>query len=159
MTSFRTLRGTGFALALLLALGALAPSTRANAASEEFGQCLTSKGAVFFGASWCPKCYEQRRMLGPAMNYVRYVECSVGGERGEVQPACDMLRIESYPTWVFADGSRAGKQTPEKLAAKTGCKLSGAAGPSVDEADVDETDADGVRRREIGGALIIDIPK
>lgn len=157
--SFRTLQGKEFAFALLVALGTFTPSTRASAASEEFGQCLTSKGAIFFGASWCPQCYEQRRMLGPAMSYVRYVECSVRGERGEVQPACEVLRIESYPTWVFADGSRAGKQSLEKLAAKTGCKVSDDAGPSVDGPEVDETDADGVRRRKIGGALIIDIPE
>jgi glutaredoxin len=89
-----------------------------------FGRCLKSKGATFYGASWCPHCRAQRQTLGDAMDYVRYVECSIDGDRKETTAACDRVDVKSYPTWIFADGSRArGEQSLEKLAEKTGCEL------------------------------------
>jgi glutaredoxin len=89
-----------------------------------FGRCLKSKGATFYGTSWCPHCRAQRETLGEAMDYVRYVECSVDGTRGETTAACRKAEIESYPTWTFGDGSRAGgEQSLEELADKTGCTL------------------------------------
>ena len=58
------------------------------------------------------------------MEHVRYVECAVDGERGESTPACRAAKIDGYPTWTFADGSRAsGELSLERLAAKTGCEL------------------------------------
>ncbi len=89
-----------------------------------FGRCLKSKGATFYGASWCPHCVAQRETLGDAMDYVRYVECSVDGERGQSSAACKKAEVDGYPTWTFADGSRAGgEQSLEELAEKTGCTL------------------------------------
>lgn len=89
-----------------------------------FGRCLKSKGATFYGTSWCPHCDAQREKLGDAMDYVRYVECSVDGERGETTAACRKAKVDGYPTWTFADGSReGGAQSLEELAAKTGCDL------------------------------------
>ena len=94
-----------------------------------FGRCLRSKGAVFYGTSWCPHCQKQREMLGDAMDSVKYVECSENGERGATTAACKKADVDSYPTWIFADGSRAnGRQSLEDLAAKTGCELPRAAG-------------------------------
>ena len=88
-----------------------------------FGRCLKSSGAVFYGASWCPHCRAQRDTLGEALNYVKYVECSVDGTR-EVAPACRAAGIDGYPTWKFRDGSReSGEQSLAELAAKTGCAL------------------------------------
>jgi len=91
---------------------------------ETFGRCLKSNGATFYGASWCPHCRAQRAALGAAMDYVRYVECSVDGDPHETTPACHAAKIDGYPTWTFADGSRAsGEQSLERLATKTGCML------------------------------------
>jgi len=88
-----------------------------------FGRCLKSKGAVFYGASWCPHCHAQRETLGDAMDYVKYVECSVDDTR-ETTAACHAAKVSSYPTWKFADGSKeSGEQSLEELAAKTGCEL------------------------------------
>jgi glutaredoxin len=141
------------AFVLTLAL-ALAGATQTIAQSAEFGRCLSRKGATFYGTSWCPHCRAQRRMLGRAMPYVRYVECSVGSDHSVQASACDKADIQGYPTWVFADGSRGGgDQSLESLAAKTGCKLDRSA-----PEDSERTDESGVRRREVGGALIIDIP-
>jgi glutaredoxin len=87
-----------------------------------FGRCLKGKGATFYGTAWCPHCNAQRELLGDAMDYVRYVECSTDGEHDEVASACKKAKIDSYPTWTFADGSReGGRQSLAELAAKTGC--------------------------------------
>jgi len=91
---------------------------------DGLAQCLTEKGAKFYGASWCPHCAEQKRMFGSSMKYVDYVECAIpGNQRGQTK-ACDDAKIESYPTWVFADGARVtGEQLPKSLAEKAGCGL------------------------------------
>lgn len=107
-----------------VAVAALAATAAEAATLAGFGRCLKSKGATFYGTSWCPHCDAQREALGDAMNSVRYVECSVDGARGESTPACRKAKIDSYPTWTFSDGSRAGgAQSLEELAAKTGCDL------------------------------------
>jgi glutaredoxin len=103
----------------------LVTTTNARAMTlASFGRCLKSKGATFYGASWCPHCRAQRDTLGDAMDYVRYVECSVDGGRGPAASACKKADVDGYPTWTFADGSHAGgEQSLEELAAKTGCAL------------------------------------
>ncbi len=111
---------------LFLVIAALGLATAADSHAvtlEGFGRCLKSKGATFYGASWCPHCRAQRETLGDAMDHVRYVECSVDGGK-ETTPACRAAKIDGYPTWTFADGSRAsGEQSLERLASKTGCEL------------------------------------
>jgi hypothetical protein len=89
---------------------------------DKLAQCLTEKGVKFYGASWCPHCAEQKRMFGSSMKHVTYVECALpGNQRGQTQ-ACDEAKIESYPTWVFPDGSRlTGEQLPKTLGDKAGC--------------------------------------
>jgi hypothetical protein len=109
-------------LAVLLVVAAAADAGATTLAG--FGRCLKSKGATFYGASWCPHCDAQREALGDAMDYVRYVECSADGARGETTAACRKAAVESYPTWTFGDGSRErGAQSLAELAAKTGCEL------------------------------------
>lgn len=89
-----------------------------------FAQCLTEKGATFYGASWCPHCAEQKRLFGGAVKHVNYVECAVPGNRSQQTQACQDANIQSYPTWDFADGSRQTGVIPlSDLAAKTGCEL------------------------------------
>jgi len=116
----------------LLALAALAVASTATAGSmADFGRCLTRNGAVFYGASWCPHCRNQRVTLGDAMSQVRYVECADQADPEESTSACRNAGVHSYPTWTFGDGSRAsGELSLERLAAKTGCELpAGGGGP------------------------------
>ena len=109
-------------LAVGLVVAATATTEAATLAS--FGRCLKSKGATFYGTSWCPHCDAQRETLGDAMDYVKYVECSVDGARGETAAACKKADVDGYPTWSFADGSKeGGAQSLRELAAKTGCTL------------------------------------
>ncbi len=90
---------------------------------DGFAQCLGEKGATFYGAFWCPHCQTQKKMFGKSAKKLPYVECSTPDGKGRL-PICVEKKIEGYPTWEFADGSREGGEVPlEKLAEKTGCEL------------------------------------
>ena len=90
---------------------------------EAFAQCLTTKGATFYGAFWCPHCQAQKRLFGRAAKHVPYVECSTPDGKGQL-PVCKEKRIEGYPLWEFADGQRkSGEVSLADLSRKTGCPL------------------------------------
>jgi len=90
---------------------------------DSFAQCLKDKGAVFYGAFWCPHCQNQKAMFGNSARKLPYVECSLPSGNGQTQVCIDK-KIEGYPTWEFADGSRlTGEISLPTLAEKTGCSL------------------------------------
>lgn len=90
---------------------------------DDFAKCLKDKGAVFYGAAWCPHCQNQKKEFGTSVQYVPYVECSTPDGKGQVQVCIDK-DIQGYPTWIFADGSRQSGEVPfATLASKTGCAL------------------------------------
>ncbi len=99
-------------------------SKKYEANLSTLAQCLTDKGAKFYGAYWCPHCAAQKQAFGKAVKQLPYVECAeVGNQQGQ-SPACAAVtpKIESYPTWIFADGTRmTGEIALTKLAEKTGC--------------------------------------
>ncbi len=90
---------------------------------DAFAQCLKESGAKFYGAFWCPHCQNQKKLFGSAEQYLPYVECST--PNGQAQLAvCKEAGVESYPTWVFPDGSREVGEVPlARLAEKTSCTL------------------------------------
>lgn len=116
----------GLALLIILGFGAsiysrYAPSGPSNL--DGFAQCLKDKGATFYGAFWCPHCQNTKKMFGTAAAKLPYVECSTPDAQNQTQ-VCKDAKIESYPTWVFADSSRLnGEQTLKQLADKSGCVL------------------------------------
>ena len=110
-------------LAVLALLGwwIYAISTPGN--YDEFAQCLKDKGAVFYGAFWCPHCKAQKGMFGKSASKLPYVECSNPDGQSQTQMCIDK-GITAYPTWVFADGSRlSGEIALATLAEKTSCAL------------------------------------
>ena len=89
---------------------------------EGFAQCLKTSGAEFYGAFWCPHCQEQKKEFGSASKFLPYIECS-NPDNTQTQICIDK-KIESYPTWIFKDGSRvSGKMELTALADKTQCVL------------------------------------
>lgn len=89
---------------------------------DEFAQCLSAKGAKFYGAFWCPHCQAQKKAFGNAKQYLPYVECSKP-DKTQTQVCIDN-GIQSYPTWIFADGSKlSGEVELATLAEKTSCVL------------------------------------
>lgn len=90
---------------------------------DGFAQCLKNSGALFYGAFWCPHCQAQKAAFGKSEKLLPYVECSQPNGQGQLQ-VCTDAQIESYPTWVFSDGTRLdGEQSFEALAQKTSCAL------------------------------------
>ena len=109
------------AAAVLLSKKSQAPTSGKNL--DAFAQCLKDKGAIFYGASWCPHCQAQKALFGDSEKLLPYVECATPDGQGQTQ-VCTDAKIEGYPTWVFPDGSRvSGEQTLDALAQKTGCQL------------------------------------
>jgi hypothetical protein len=111
----------GAVIVLVLAFSYLGAQGRTDL--EPFAQCLKDKGAVFYGAFWCPHCHNQKAMFGTAAGMLPYVECSAPSGRVQLE-VCKEKGVTGYPTWVFADGSRLeGEVKLETLAEKTGCQL------------------------------------
>lgn len=109
-------------VALVAAIAVAAPA--GAAALDAFARCLTSRGATFYGTSWCPHCRSQNQLFGPSSRYVRYVECNDPQRTDRRAPECTRRGIASFPTWTFRDGSQLhGRQPLERLAGKTGCRL------------------------------------
>lgn len=96
---------------------------RQTASLVSLAQCLTEKGAKFYGAFWCSHCQNQKEMFGDASQYLPYIECSAEDGKSQLQ-ICKDNNIASYPTWIFTDNTReTGEVSLEKLAEKTGCQL------------------------------------
>jgi uncharacterized membrane protein/glutaredoxin len=66
---------------------------------------LADKGALFYGASWCPHCQEQKRLFGASARRLPYVECNLAGPNAPQASACTAAGVDSYPTW-FINGRR-----------------------------------------------------
>lgn len=90
---------------------------------DDFAMCLKEKGAVFYGAFWCTHCQAQKKLFGSSQKLLPYVECSTADASAQL-PVCIEKKIEGYPTWEFADGSRLNGEIPLlQLAEKTSCAL------------------------------------
>ena len=91
---------------------------------DNFATCLEDKGAVFYGAFWCPHCQAQKKLFGSSQKLLPYIECSTTDGQSQTQ-ACIDKKISSYPTWEFTDGSRLNGEIPlQQLAEKTSCENS-----------------------------------
>lgn len=109
-------------------IGLIILQSASNKAANRPGQydslasCIAESGAIFYGAFWCPHCNNQKKAFGKSEALLPYVECSTPDGNGQTQ-ACIDAGIQSYPTWILADGTKlAGTQSVEGLAAATGCE-------------------------------------
>ncbi|OGH18330.1 MAG: hypothetical protein A3F31_02965 [Candidatus Levybacteria bacterium RIFCSPHIGHO2_12_FULL_38_12] len=94
-----------------------------NRKYDQFAKCLREKGAIFYGAFWCPHCQNQKKLFGSSEQYLPYIECSTADGKGQLQ-ACGDKHISGYPTWEFKNGERkSGEVSLEDLAQKTSCQL------------------------------------
>lgn len=119
----------GIGAVLYLAGGGRAPAgnlptvTASSSPIAAFAQCLKDKGAVFYGAFWCPHCKTQKALFGDAVSLLPYVECSTSDGNAQTLE-CIQKKIEGYPTWEFLDGSRlTGERSFVELGAKTSCPV------------------------------------
>ena len=88
---------------------------------------MRAKGAVFYGAWWCPACFQQKNLFGKeGGNSLPYVECD---KTDAGRSRCMAAQIRAFPTWDLAGKKlREGVQTIEELKVWSG--FSGAAKPS-----------------------------
>lgn len=78
---------------------------------DDFAKCLTEKGAVMYGASFCKYTAGQKAMFGNSMRFINYKDFSENSD------------VSTTPTW-FVNGQKYEKaQSFDRLAAITGCKL------------------------------------
>ncbi len=90
---------------------------------DSFAVCLKDKGAIFYGAFWCPHCQATKALFGKSAKLLPYVECSTPNGQAQLQICIDK-KITGYPTWIFADGKiLTGERTLEELAGASGCVL------------------------------------
>lgn len=96
---------------------AVSPSTAEQKALVEH---LRTRGAIFYGAWWCPHCFHQKNLFGTeAGRRLPYVECDkdqAGRER------CQKAKIRAFPTWDLDGERREGLLTIEELAVWSGFK-------------------------------------
>ena len=121
-----------FGVIILLIIGTIVTVfMRSNADSslvisgkyDTFATCLKDKGAVFYGAFWCPHCQSQKKLFGSSVKLLPYVECSTADGARQLQ-ICKDKNVTGYPTWEFADGSVLNGEIPlAQLAEKTSCVL------------------------------------
>lgn len=82
---------------------------------------LTEEGVLFYGASWCPHCQEQKELFGASARRLPYVECSPAGRNAPQAPSCTRAGVQTYPTWVINGRAIVGEVlTLAQLANATG---------------------------------------
>lgn len=114
---------------LLCAIGIAALAIGANALPylmrdytgtelDTFAQCLADRGAVMYGAEWCPHCKNEKLRFGDSFRLIPYVECPDNPTK------CTAAGVDGYPTWIFRGQDRyVGEQGLERLAEISGCIL------------------------------------
>lgn len=126
-----------FGLITVIALGLVFGLSKSASQSSEnpnivsgelasFRECIAESETQFYGAFWCGHCSDQKSILGvknvKEMDF--YIECSTPDGNSQTRECIDK-GIQSYPTWIFADGSfQTGVMSLSELASKTGCELS-----------------------------------
>jgi glutaredoxin len=89
---------------------AIQPSTNRQKA---LARHLKQKGAVVYGAWWCPHCNHQKELFGlEAIEHLPYVECDKD-DAGRKQ--CQKAQVKGYPTWDLNGERRLGVLSLEEL--------------------------------------------
>jgi foldase protein PrsA len=88
-----------------------------------FADCLTSQGAVLYGAYWDSSTKKQREYFGADIAKINYVECGVQGDYRAQASICKQAGILAYPTWIINDEKLMGIQELSQLAVLTNCKV------------------------------------
>jgi len=110
--------GVGLVVVAGIAWGIFFREASPAGAYDTLAQCLTEKGAVMYGAEWCPHCQNEKKAFGDSFRFVSYVECPDDPQK------CLAAGINGYPTWIFPDGRKLeGEQGLKKLSQESGCVL------------------------------------
>ena len=70
-----------------------------DASQVALARRLRERGAVFYGAWWCPACFRQKNLFGQeGGNQLPYIECE---KTDADRQLCNRVGIKAYPTWVM----------------------------------------------------------
>ena len=85
------------------------------AATAQLVECLSAKGAVLYGASWCPYTVSQLEAFGASSSQLNYVECT------QDPTTCSNAGVTAYPTWVVNGRMIEGYCDLPTIASAAGC--------------------------------------
>jgi len=86
-----------------------APAGPEDPTIRALAEHLEDEGVLFYGASWCPHCQEQKQLFGASAERLPYIECSPTGPNGPQAPSCSSAGIQTYPTWIINDRAYVGE--------------------------------------------------
>ena len=90
---------------------------------DSFAQCIADRGAIFWGAFWCPHCNDQKALFGRSAKLLPYKECSTPDGRGQTAE-CTEAGITGYPAWDIPGQERiSGLIELSRLSELTSCPL------------------------------------
>ena len=84
---------------------------------DNFAKCLTEKGVVMYGNTFCQYTNKQLNFFGKSKEYLNYVKCS------ENEALCNSKGVKITPTWEINGTMYEQVQSFEKLALLSGCAL------------------------------------
>jgi hypothetical protein len=80
---------------------------------ETLAAQLRRQGAQFYGAWWCPACFQQKNLFGKqGSRQLPYVECD---KTDADRDRCTAAKIQAYPTWVLNGQRLEGVQRLDEL--------------------------------------------
>lgn len=84
---------------------------------DDFTKCLTEKGAIMYGNTYCTYTAKQLNFFGKSDKYLNYVKCANN------QELCDEKGVSTTPTWEINGEMYPQVQTFERLSELTGCEF------------------------------------
>jgi len=78
---------------------------------DDFAKCLTEKGAVMYGASFCRYTHAQEGMFGNSVKFI------------DTRDFTEDTNIKLTPTWKITGKYYENVQSLDRLASLTGCKI------------------------------------
>lgn len=97
--------------------GPVTPTGQGGGNFDEFAECITDQGAIFYGTEWCGFCQQQKAMFGESMDYVNFIDCD------QNRNTCMSEGIRGYPTWKINGQLYSGVQQMSRLSELTGCTI------------------------------------
>jgi thiol-disulfide isomerase/thioredoxin len=98
-------------------------TSTSGTAEIQLARYLSKKGAVMYGAYWCPHCYEQKQLFGKeAWAIVKQVECAEDAVKNPQPKVCQKAGIKGFPTWKINGKLDPGVKKLAQLSQMTGYK-------------------------------------
>ncbi len=95
-------------------------STEPSYDPEKLARHLSRVDAIFYGASWCGACKQQKMLFGDAVDQLPYVECATTSIYNRQAAECTWAGVEAYPTWVIDGQNYRGVKSLAQLAELSG---------------------------------------